>query len=117
MKLSDLKGEKALDALADLLEPVVELMTDNDIVRLFKSGQKIKAVARAIKEHKKAVITILAVTEGADPATYEPNVLSLPAKMLEILNDQELMSLFQSQGQKEKTSSGSAMVNTEAEKL
>lgn len=115
MKLSDFKGEKALDVLADILEPAVELMTDKEIIALFRSGKKAKAVSTAIKNHKKAVISILAATEGVDPEDYQPNVLSLPAKLLEILNDQELMSLFQSQGPENKTSSGSAMENTEAD--
>ena len=31
MRLSDIKGEEALDMLADLLEPIVELATDKEI--------------------------------------------------------------------------------------
>ena len=115
MRLSDLKGEKALDALADVLEPVVEIVSDKEVVRLFRSDNKVRAVAAAIKKHKKAVITILAITEGENPETYEPNILSLPAKALEILNDSALMNLFQLQSQTDKTSSGSATESTEAD--
>lgn len=99
MKLSDLKGEAALDALADLIEPASEIMTDKEVVALFKSGQRTKAISKAIKNHKKAVITILAITEGENPEEYKPSVLSLPAKLLEILNDKEMLDLFQLQGQ------------------
>jgi len=116
MKLSDMKGEKALDALADVLEPVAEIVSDKEVVRLFKGDNRVRAISCAIKKHKKAVITILAITEGENPDTYEPNILSLPAKALEILNDTALMSLFQSQSQTDKTSSGSATASTGAEK-
>ena len=115
MKLSDIKGEKAIEVLADLLEPASEIMGDKEVVALIRSGQNIKGIAAALRNHKKACLTILALTEGEDPETYSPNVLSLPKKGLEILNDPEMMSLFSSQSQKDKTSSGSATENTGAE--
>ena len=99
MKLSDLKDEAALDALADLIEPSSEIMTDKEVVALFKSGQRTKAISKAIKNHKKAVITILAISEGENPEEYQPSVLSLPAKLLEIFNDKEMLDLFRLQGQ------------------
>lgn len=114
MKLSEYSGEQALDILADIIEPMVEICSDKEIMRQYRSGQKIRAVQRAIKEHKKSVITILAVMDGADPAEYNPKLVTLPMRLLEILNDPDLVSLFQSQGQSSKASSGSAMVNTEA---
>ena len=114
MKLSEIKGEAALDVLADLFEPAAEIVSDKEIADLYKSEQLLKAVKVALKKHKKAVIQILAITEGEDPETYEPNVLSLPAKLIEIFNDPELMGLFHSQGQTEETSSGSAMETIEA---
>jgi hypothetical protein len=117
MKLSDIKGEKALDVLADLLEPAAEIMGDKEVEAAYNSGQVLKAVKVAIKNHKKAVLNVLAITEGEDPETYQPNVFSLPAKLLEILNDPEIMGLFSWQGQTEKTSSGSATENTEADEM
>lgn len=115
MKLSEIKGAEAIELLGDLLEPAVEIMADKEAVALFKSGQRVKGVSYVLKQHTKACMTILALTDGEDPATYKPNVLSLPMKLLEIFNDPELMSLFSSQSQEDKTSSGSAMENTEAE--
>ena len=113
MKLSDLKGEAALDALADIIEPAVEIMTDTTFVKKIKQDDRIGAVQCMIKNHKKAIIVILAALERKKPEEYEVNILTLPKKLLEAMNDPELISLFQSQGQTE-TSSGSAMVNTEA---
>ena len=115
MKLSDYRGEDALDILADLLEPAVEVFGDAEFAKIYKTGQKIKAVQYALKNHKKEVLQMLAILEGENPETYKPGLLVLPAKLLEILNDPELVSLFTEQEQsKEKTSSGPATESTEA---
>jgi hypothetical protein len=34
MKLSDYKGEEALDVLADIIEPLANIITDEDIQKL-----------------------------------------------------------------------------------
>jgi hypothetical protein len=116
MKLSEIKGEQALDVLADIIEPASEIMSDKLVSAAAKSGQQVKAIKLAIKGHKRALIEIMAALDGAEVDEYEVNVLTLPAKLLEILNDPMVMSLFTSQGQKtEKTSSGSATENIEDE--
>lgn len=114
-KLSNVQGEEALDLLADLIEPASEIFTDKEIAKLYKADKKGAAIAQAIKAHKKAVLTILALLEGEDPATYKPGLFALPAKLLQLLNDPELTQLFQSQVQDE-TSSGPVTANTEDEK-
>ena len=73
----------------------------------------------AIKGHKKDVIELLAGLECKKPEEYvkEIGILTLPAKLLEILNDPELQDLFTSRGQNtEDESSGSATENTEEPK-
>lgn len=114
MRLSEIRGERALDVLADLLEPVTEIMTDKQVSAAYQAGQRIKAVKAAIKNHKKAVIEILAVMDGADPETYEPKVVTLPMRFIELFSDEDFVSLFQSQARTTETSSGSATGNTEA---
>lgn len=117
MKLSDYKGEQALDILADLIEPAAAIMADKEIANFAKSGKPVITLVKPlIKGHKKEVIEIMAVLEGETPEKYKEkvNIFTLPAKLLEILNDEELMSLFTSQGQKtDETTSGSAMESTE----
>lgn len=113
MKLSEIKGEQALDVLADILEPAARIISDDEIEKAYRSGQKLKAVKIAIKNHKRDVIAILAIMDGEDPETYEPNVLSVPIKLLEILNDPDVMGLFLSQEQStEEISSIPATENT-----
>ena len=117
MKLSEYKGEQALDMLADLMEPAAAIMADKEIARLAKADvPKIKIVKTAIKNHKREVVEILAILEGENPDKYSEkiNLFTLPAKLLEIFNDPDLMSLFTSQEQKTETSSGSVTESIEA---
>lgn len=117
MKLSEIKGEAALDVLAEIIEPAVEIMADPIIKQLAADdAPKIKFLKPIIKGHKKEIIQIMAALDGMDPGEYEKhiNLFSLPAKVLEILNDPELVSLFTSQSlSMEEITSGSASVNTE----
>ncbi len=101
MKLSEIKGERALDVLADLMEPISIICADAEIRAAAESGKpKLLICKMLLKAHKKQVIEILAILDGENPASYEINLLTLPAKLLEILNDPDVESLFTSQGQK-----------------
>lgn len=112
MKLSEIKGERALDVLADLIEPAALIMADPKIKAYSESKKPLVGlIGQLIKGHKKEVLKILAVLEGEKPEVYEQkvNVFSLPAKLLDILNDPELKNLFTLQGQTtDSESSGSA---------
>ena len=117
MRLSDLKGEKALEALGEIIEPAVKIMQDPAVVSAARAGNTLEIVKIMCKNHKKEIITILAVLDGEDPDTYEVSLLTLPAKLLELLNDPEVQKLFTSPGQTEgETSFGSVSENTEGHK-
>ena len=117
MKLSEVKGEAAIDMLADLIEPAGEIMGDPNVADAYRNKSRLAAVKVAIKNHKKAVIEILAVLDGIPVEEYDPNMFSLPVKLLEILNDKELAQLFTLQGQTgDATSSVSASENTKDKK-
>ena len=113
MKLSEYQGEAALDILADLIEPVGEIMSDKEIGEVFKKN-RFKGIGLAIKKHKKAVMKIMATMDGIPVEEYKCNVLTLPVKILELLNDPDLVQLFTYQGQTgDAKSSGSASENIE----
>ena len=113
MKLSEYQGEAALDVLADLIEPVGEIMSDKEIGEVFKKN-RFRAIGLAIKNHKNAVMQIMATVDGVPVEEYKCNVFTLPAKILELLNDPDIVQLFTYQGQTgDATSSGSASENTE----
>ena len=113
MKLSEYQGEEALDILSGLIEPAGEIMSDKEIGEVFKKN-RFKAIGLAIKNHKKAVIQIVAAMDGVPVDEYKCNVFTLPVKILELLNDPALVQLFTYQGQTgDANSSGSASENTE----
>ena len=113
MKLSEYHGEAALDLLADLIEPVGEIMSDKEIGEVFKKN-RFKAIGLAIRSHKKSVIQIMATMDGVPVDEYKCNVFTLPVKILELLNDPDLIHLFTYQGQMgDASSSGSASENIE----
>lgn len=115
MKLSEIRGEHALDVLADIMEPAIEIMQDKEFVALIRGNSGLKAAKIAIKNHKKAVLEMLAVLDGVPVDEYNPSILTIPARLLEILNDPEIVELFQSQDQPSDrgASSGPVSENTE----
>ena len=93
-KLSEIKGEEALDVLAEIIEPAAQIFTDENVKEALKSGSRIKAVKIILKDHKKAIITLMAALEETPVEEYKPTLLALPALILGVLNDPELNSLF-----------------------
>ena len=101
MKLSDYKGEEALDVLAEIIDPITEIAQDEKLVDSIKKAYKEKgAVAQLIKPilkgHKKEIIAILAALERETPEEYAEKVtiLTLPAKLIELFNDPDIQQLF-----------------------
>lgn len=115
MRLSDYRGEDAIELLADIIEPASEIFGDTEFRDAVRGGaSKVSIVKMVLKKHKKEVLHIMATIDGEDPDEYMPNVLTLPVKLIDMLNDEEFMQLFQLQGQTEvDASSGSAMGSTE----
>lgn len=115
-KISEYKDEEALDLLAELLEPAVIIMADKEVAEAIKSGERIPAISAAIKNHKPQVMQILAIMEGIPADQYHCNVFTLPMRVLEILNDEALVTFFTSQAQemKQSTYSGPVTESTKA---
>lgn len=99
MKLTEITNEKALDTWADILEPVAEIIADETVKEKYRNDSKLKLVQYIIKTHKKAVIEILARLDGEEPDKYKFNFVTVPVKVLEILNDPAIADLFTSRGQ------------------
>lgn len=116
MKLSEYQGEDALDLMADIIDPLTEIMTDENLKKLVNSKQsRLKIVQFLLREHKKEIIEIMARLDGVEAKNFKCNFYTLPKMLLEILNDEGLADLFPLLGQMtDVESSGSAMENTEA---
>lgn len=113
MKLFEATGEEAIELLADLLDPIVEISSDVEMMRCIQTDQKLKAIKFALKNHPKQIIQIMALCEGTPLEDYHPKAYELPAKLLEILNHPDVSRLFITQVQTEAPSSGLAMESTE----
>lgn len=113
MKLSEIKGEQALDVVAEIIDPITELALDAEL----RGKPKIVMIKQALKSHKDAIISILAALDLKSVEEYKEsmNLLTLPQQLMDIFNDPEVELLFGSQSQTDKTSFGSAMENTEAQ--
>ena len=96
-KLSDFKNEEALCLLADILDPMSEIVSDKEIRDLLKTGKgedRIKAVSVMVKNHQKQIVEILARMDGQEPDGYSFGFFTLPGRILEVLNDPELTAFF-----------------------
>ena len=90
-------NEEELELFADLLEPVAEILTDNAVRSVIQSGGKpITAIKWAIKNHKKATIEILARLDDVPVEEYKVSAITLPIKLLALVNKPEVQDLFSS---------------------
>ncbi len=129
MKLSDIKGVDAIDTVADLMEPIAKIATNEKIKELGnkfaqdmkganekeKIALKIRYARDILKACPQEIIEVFAILDRTPVEEYEFSLASLPQKIVELINDPYIMELFGLQSQ-EQTSSGSAMENTEVEK-
>lgn len=115
MKTEELRkaNENALETFADILEPAAEIIADDEVKSFIRGNEKLKAVKAAIKNHKTALIEILARLDGCEPDEYNVSIFTLPAKAIALLNTPEIQQLFTGQGQNVGgASSGSATGTT-----
>ena len=121
MRLSDFKGEEAIDVLADIIEPISKILTDKEIQELSKKKNVpvVAYIKPMLKNNKKETIEILARLDNKPVEEYTKtlNLLTLPAQVMDLINDPELQKLFLSQEQSElNASSTPATETTEAGK-
>lgn len=128
MKLSEIKGERTLDVIAEIIEPISNIAQDKQAAALFKREkapkgmdarsfaiEKLKnAAISLIKTHKNDIIAILAAIQGVSVEEYTNtlNIAKLMHDFVDIANDSEFIGLFISA--QSGTSSGSAPESTEA---
>jgi hypothetical protein len=121
MRLSDFKGEEAIEVFAEIVEPLTNIICDEEIQKLAKEkAMTVKYVKPALKNHKKEIIQVLACLNRKTVEDFEKEItlLNLPIMIVDLINDPEVQNLFRSQGQITPISSaysGSAMENIEAE--
>ena len=114
MKISEFRNEKGLEAIADIIEPLGEILGDGRFQAMIENGKanKMQIAAYALKTHAGAIVETLARMDGVPKSEYNKSVIGMTKDLLAVLNDEELKDFFPSQGQrKADESSGSAMEN------
>lgn len=113
-KLSDYKGEDAIDLWADLLEPLSIIFTNNDIKSVYHSKESALIKAKTIIKNCKA--ETIEILERIDPTPIDGLnlVVRLVEMLVELEGDDTLKGFFDfSEPEKrEKESSGSVTENT-----
>lgn len=126
MRLSDVKGERTLDVIADIIEPICNIAEDEKAAALFRR-EKLpegvdartftirrlkKGVPALVKSHKEDIITILSSIEGTSPEDYAGSLdlLKLVKDFTELITDEAFTGLFISAQSGD--SSGSAQEST-----
>lgn len=110
MKLSDIKGDRVFDVIADIIEPACNIATDDEAGKFFKRDSRpedmsvreftLKQIKEALppllKTHKEDLIKIMATLDGISPEEYKKNLTmaGLFQGLYEILTDEDLLSFL-----------------------
>lgn len=105
MKLSEIKGERAFDVVADLIEPISKLAEDDDVIKMLANLQgeegntldNIKSLVPALlKSHKSEIVAIMAILHGVSETEYLEgvNLASLVSDVVDMLSDDELLAFL-----------------------
>ena len=110
MRLSDIKGDRVFDVIADIIDPIANIASDETASALFKR-EKLpegttakafllerarKAVPALLKGHKSDIITVLATIEGISADNYRASLTlaKLMQDTAELLTDEAFGELF-----------------------
>lgn len=110
MKLSEIKGERVFDVIADIIDPITSIAMDEEAKKFFERKQcpedmdgwefflsRLKeSLPTLIKGHKHDLCVIMAAMENkpVDEYVKEMTLPSLVGDLVELLTDQEFASFF-----------------------
>ena len=110
MKLSDVKGERVFDVIADIIDPIATIAADEESAKLFRRDkcpdgmqpwqfflQKVKeSLPTLVRRHRSELVAILATIKDVDPDEYVRDLTfaSLFADLTELVTDAEFVSFF-----------------------
>lgn len=113
-RILDARGDEALDVLSDLLEPIGEITADPEISAMMKTGGKggtVLDLARAtLKNHKEAVIRVMAIDDGktVDEEKTLITVLTIPGRLVRLMTVPAVRELLFGLAETGKPATGSA---------
>lgn len=131
MKLSDIKGNRVLDVIADIIDPIVNMVQDKDVAAMFEreavpdgmeardffAKRMCKGLPVLLKSHKADIIAVMAAIEGVTPEQYAAS-LDFPklfTDVMELVTDDAFLNfLSSSETGKDAGAPGSASASSEA---
>lgn len=131
MKLSDIKGDRVFDVIADIIDPIANMVQDKDVAAIFKreavpdgmeardffAKRMRKGLPVLLKSHKADIIAVMAAIEGVTPGQYAAS-LDLPklfTDVMELVTDDAFLDFLSSSGTgKGANAPGSASESSEA---
>lgn len=130
MRLSDIKGDRTLEVIAEVIDPICNIAEDDAAMAMFRReklpdgmepkrfllDRARKSLPVLLKRHKGDIIAILSAIEGVPTERYQGalNLVKLFKDATDLLTDEAFVEVFISaQGE---NSSGSAQESTEAHK-
>lgn len=91
MRISDFKNEDAIELLADLIEPIGDLISHKEVKEAIQSKQSKLAIAKVmLSSGKNEVLQILAALNGVPISEFTCNPITIFKDLLTLLNDPEL---------------------------
>lgn len=130
MKLSDIKGDRVLDVIADIIDPIANMVQDKDVAAMFKreavpegmdardffAKRMCKGLPVLLKSHKADIVAVMAAIEGVTPEQYAAS-LDFPklfTDVMELVTDNAFLDfLSSSETGKGADAPGSASANFE----
>ena len=99
MKLSEIKGDRAIDVIAEILEPIGVIMDDEQAKKIFdkkNTENKLKLISPVLKKYKNEVYSILATIEGVPVEEYikSTSLFKIFSDFSDLLSDMASQSLF-----------------------
>lgn len=131
MRLSDIKGDRVLDVIADIIDPIANMAQDKDVAAMFKreavpdgmdardffAERMRKGLPALLKGHKADIIAVMAAIDGVTPGQYAAS-LDFPKLFTDamgLVTDEALLDFLSSSGTgKGAGAPGSASANSEA---
>lgn len=116
-RLSDYKGDEAIELWADLLDPISDILTDKEVALVTKQGQAPIIIAKTILKKHKAEAADILLRIDPTPLDGFNFIMRLVNLVTEIGENSEIQSFFgyAAQEKAESESGGSVTESTEAE--
>lgn len=110
MKLSDIKGERVFDVIADLVDPISTIAKDKEATAIFTRAelpegmtvaeftiQRLKqSLPLLLKNHKEQIIKIMATINNISEEEYLEglNIVSMMRDLNDMVSDKTFIQLF-----------------------